>query len=424
MVDPQENKPVQSGVRPHRQLLYIGPETDELRRMTVQAGVFGVELITIPDVNALSAPVEQPAPALVICSTGDVEAGKARFDRMKTVRGMFAERVPVVALSSEDNLAERLGVVRAGGSGLLVPPFSTDALIELLDHLVGQEDDFPPRALVLSSSVTLGSLYAVQLERSGMEVELVSDLNEFLTILQEFGPDLVVMDTEFDECNAAELSQVVRQSGAAPTLPVLIVAEEGFVLFEDDVFTRKVTAANLVRMAYVRAERFRAMRRVSMMDGVTGLLNPSAIRENLVREFLRAKREKTSLCLAVLDLDRFKQINDQFGHAAGDRIMRSLAYLLRQRLRRSDIIGRLAGEEFAVLLPNTSLAAARILMDDLRLSFSRLRHPIGQFEIALTFSCGLAAFPGVNDATDLLEAAGMGLRRAKDHGRNRVMSVE
>ena len=112
------------------------------------------------------------------------------------------------------------------------------------------------------------------------------------------------------------------------------------------------------------------------------------------KELAQAMRRHVPVSLTMLDIDRFKSINDHYGHLAGDRVIKSLARLLQQRLRQSDVIGRYGGEEFLILMYDMTGQKAQSLMDKLRDDFAQLRHQASEELFQATFSCGIARFRG------------------------------
>ncbi|MDH7571872.1 MAG: GGDEF domain-containing protein, partial [Armatimonadota bacterium] len=147
-------------------------------------------------------------------------------------------------------------------------------------------------------------------------------------------------------------------------------------------------------------------------------------KEALATEVARAQRQGSHLAFAMLDIDHFKRVNDTYGHATGDRVLRRLARLLQQRLRRTDIIGRYGGEEFSVIMVDTRATAALQVLDVIRETFSHIQHPCGDARFIVTLSGGVAGFPECDSAATLNEAADRALYRAKQAGRNRLVLAQ
>ncbi len=167
------------------------------------------------------------------------------------------------------------------------------------------------------------------------------------------------------------------------------------------------------------------LKRLATTDALTGLLNRRVFLDEVAQELQRYRRHGHEGALLMLDLDHFKRVNDRYGHALGDEVLVRVSAALRERLRLTDRIGRLGGEEFAVLLPETGPEGALALAQALREAVGAQRVPTPDGPLGVTVSIGLSAFaPGETDAGPLLGRADRALYRAKDQGRNRVVVAE
>lgn len=164
--------------------------------------------------------------------------------------------------------------------------------------------------------------------------------------------------------------------------------------------------------------------RIGTIDPLTGAYNRRAFLKHAERELARAQRNGAPLTLLLLDLDRFKRVNDTFGHLAGDALLRLFSETVTARLRRTDLFGRYGGEEFCVLLPDTDRSGAAALAEALRRDVAARPLPFQGQEIAASVSIGIAACRSGEDLDAALAAADLALYRAKRNGRNQVMVEE
>lgn len=164
------------------------------------------------------------------------------------------------------------------------------------------------------------------------------------------------------------------------------------------------------------------LRETSRTDGLTEILNRRGFEETFGTELARARRTGDALCIAVGDIDHFKLINDRFGHAAGDAALAAVAGRLHECCRGTDVLARIGGEEFALVMPQTDIGEALILAERLRRAVALVRDPGGE---PLTISLGVAecARPEEADPDALLRAADRALYAAKDAGRDRVLAA-
>ncbi|MEJ8570248.1 diguanylate cyclase [Microbaculum marinum] len=169
----------------------------------------------------------------------------------------------------------------------------------------------------------------------------------------------------------------------------------------------------------VRQQRDAAIK-ASYTDDLTGVTNRRFAMARIADMLEHRTGDGQSGCLAILDLDHFKQINDRFGHHTGDMVLRDFTGLVRRFVRRTDCFGRLGGEEFALVLPDTSEAQAVLIIERI-LSTVRRSRPLGaQTDLAYTFSAGVAAARTRDTVTDLYARADDALYSAKEAGRNRI----
>ena len=157
-------------------------------------------------------------------------------------------------------------------------------------------------------------------------------------------------------------------------------------------------------------------------DYLTQLLNRRGLARAYQAEANRADRAKEPLCIALLDVDNFKHLNDSFGHAAGDEALVHLSRVVRESIRPSDSIARWGGEEFVILLPETNLDGAVVTMQRVQRALTRRYYMHNHERVLITFSAGVAQRLGAESQDDVLARADRALYKAKAAGRNRVMA--
>lgn len=197
------------------------------------------------------------------------------------------------------------------------------------------------------------------------------------------------------------------------------VAKNGFEV--EDVRPLE-SVADICAAAIQNANYFERMRQLAYVDGLTGIHNRRYFEMRIIEELERAARFQGRMAVIMVDIDHFKKLNDEFGHLLGDEVLRCVAGILKQQLRKMDMVCRYGGEEFAVVVPETTGDNAIMVAEKLRRQIES--HPFPGVPRPVTISCGVADYP-LHGATrdEVVAAADGALYRAKQSGRNRVVTA-
>jgi diguanylate cyclase (GGDEF)-like protein len=163
---------------------------------------------------------------------------------------------------------------------------------------------------------------------------------------------------------------------------------------------------------------------LSKRDDLTGVFNRRYLIESMTYEISRSRRYNTPLSFAMFDLDHFKDINDTYGHTTGDFVLKQFTSLMKKRTRKTDVLGRYGGEEFAIVLTETELESAIFFCEEIKELVSNFEFGFEHSPIKMTTSAGIASFAGKMELNDLIDMADKGLYKAKEAGRNRIVSLQ
>ena len=273
-------------------------------------------------------------------------------------------------------------------------------------------------------------ILAKRLRAAGHDVTLVANGAEAWEILQAEPPEVLLTDWMMPRRDGAELCRMVK---ADPSLRavycILLTAKDrvddkvaaldggadDYLLkpCDDNELLARVRTGLRVHRLYARLEE------VSVTDGLTGLRNRRYFDQRLEEEVSRARRYGTPLCLVMVDLDRFKSINDEHGHPAGDEVLRAVGKLLLERCRAGEVASRYGGDEFAVLLPNTTLPGARAFARSLEEGLEALHERLADPErLRVAGSAGCAILGPGEEARGLVQAADRALYARKQQRRD------
>ena len=284
------------------------------------------------------------------------------------------------------------------------------------------------RILLVEDDSNVVRMLSRRLQRAGYEVEAVSTI-EAARKAGEW--DIAILDRRLPDGDGLDFCGELRIIRPHAYLVVLTGDDrdhsklKAFAAGADDYITKPFNFDELearIRAGARIVNLQKKLQKLSMTDSLTSLRNRRAFDEHLSGAFEQARRYDRPLSLALIDVDRFKPINDTFGHDTGDAVLRGVAQLLAGRIRQADFLARVGGEEFGVVLPETSLFEGLQFAEKLRANLAASAIRVGDEEHQITVSIGLVNIPHsqVRDASELYRAADQALYRAKANGRNRV----
>lgn len=291
-------------------------------------------------------------------------------------------------------------------------------------------EDRPPLVLIADDDRVTRAMVSSWLGRAGYEVVAASDGDEALEIAAARLPDLLLVDVTMPGLDGYEVCRAVQAASDVPPPVIFLTAHAqtdarvaGLDAGAVDYVVKPFDMDELI--ARVRAAlRTKAVRdgfiEQATRDGLTGLYNRREIDAQLSGAVSLAQRHERPLACLMLDIDHFKQINDRFGHAAGDEVLRQVAKRIIAASRTSDVLGRYGGEEFALVLPEAEAQDAVTAGDKLRRVLSETPIDCHGVEVAITASVGVAVWSEPMTPAALYAAADHALYRAKEQGRNRT----
>ncbi|MDP2168727.1 MAG: diguanylate cyclase [Thermodesulfovibrionales bacterium] len=413
-------------------LLYLCDDDEFLiENLSLQISHFGYEVKGFNRASELRSAVRKAVPSAIVMDITFPEGEMEGIDSVREIK-KGCPHVPVVFMSNRNDLNTRIRAVQSGGNAYVLKPLNVAGLIDMLDALTKDAHTSAPyRVLIIDDDPDLASYYSMVLKQASIDARVVTDPFGVMAHLIEFNPDLILMDMYMPGCDGFELSKVIRQIESFVSIPIVFLSSETDIekqltamsMGGDDFLTKPIEPEHLVSSVRSRAERMRIIRSFMDRDSLTGLLNHTKTKEHLDIMTERASRQNVPLAFAMIDIDRFKSVNDTYGHPTGDRVISSISRLLQQRLRKTDVIGRYGGEEFAVIFADTDIQHARRILDEIRESFAKVRHHSDKGEFSVTFSCGIASFPHFGNAKAVTIAADNALYEAKRSGRNKVVSA-
>jgi diguanylate cyclase (GGDEF)-like protein len=301
--------------------------------------------------------------------------------------------------------------------------------------------DKPFSVFVVDDDPSEIDLISFMLSQNGFEVTTASSGKEYLEKIKKETPDIIILDVMMPEISGLELLRQIRQDPKTMAIPILLVSAlsdtedivKGLQEGANDYITkpfnipvllaRVKTHLKIGTLVKQLATQTEILSKMAALDELTGIYNRRTMFDLLTSELERSKRYQRFLSILMMDIDHFKNVNDQFGHSFGDHVLREFVKRVDQTLRSNDTLCRYGGEEFCAILPETNAENAMKVGERVRLSIDQIPFSIKKEEISITLSIGVTTLIPLShiSASQLLEFSDKALYQAKEKGRNQVV---
>lgn len=427
----------QTGKKQDARIIYIyEPASDvapeEVEQFISSLGYFHISARHITNKDALIATATRLPPVCLILGDGvePEDAGEIIY-KIKT---SCPQEVPVLFAQTLDTPEQRMMVARLGADGFYAKPVNLPKMVDHIDKLFTTRSAMIAyRALLVDSDDEQAKEHASTLRRNGFDVERVSSPEQVINALKHLQADVVITEAEHETFTGMEVAAMLRQHDLYSWMPVVILANyvtaqmrlDAIRVSNVDIMPKPIGGKLLVDVATSEVHKSRMIRSTMMNDSLTGLYNHTATKRLLDSEVAQSKRTKLPICFVMLDIDHFKQVNDEHGHPTGDKVIVTLAALLKRSLRKADIVGRYGGEEFSLILPDTELQEAVSVIEKIRQNFEKVVHTSYEGTTFLcTLSAGICQMKDSSTAEDMISEADTALYKAKAAGRNTIKTTK
>lgn len=334
----------------------------------------------------------------------------------------------VISHSGLFNFEMRLAAVRAGVVDFIVKPTSILGVIEKINRVLNLQKTRDYRIVFIDDHKLMGEFYQTLLEDAQCEVYFMDSVEQMFSCLDDIHPDLFLLDMNMPGVSGLDAAKMIRQQKQFDFTPIVFLTgdeqlETKLAALQggaEDVISKSTPPALVIDLLLTRLKRSLGVREFVSKDSLTGLLNHGQIMEAAMNSFRLAHRQKSNASVAMLDLDRFKSVNDTYGHAAGDKVLSGLGQLLSRSLRTTDYIGRYGGEEFMIVLVGASPEESIEKLNSIKDAFSAIDFEFKDTVFRATFSIGLADLAKNDSLPHAINQADQALYASKVGGRNKI----
>ncbi len=360
-----------------------------------------------------------------------LKGGESAFEFAQRLRALPGyQALPIGFISVDSSVPQRIAAVHAGGSLFLDKPLTSPAFQAAVRRLIPSENIQRPKILVVDDDEDFLIHMKMLLTSENIEVSVLQSAQNIVEDVTDFRPDMILLDVVMDKVGGFDACRVLRSTEAWRDIPILMLTVYGnrkmlvrsFAAGADDFVQKPIIKEELMARIRLRLERIQMYRERADTDALSGLPTRRPFLELFKMRLAEGIRFDRTVSLCLLDLDHFKNVNDTYGHLAGDRVLSAMGLLLSSRFRTMDVRGRWGGEEFVVVFYGEEAETSKMIINRVLKEFREMtfQGDHGE-EFHVTFSAGIVTFPIDGRAVEeLFRAADRKLYAAKRAGRNTI----
>ncbi|MEI2579304.1 response regulator [Scytonema sp. PRP1] len=339
----------------HGLLMVIDDDAVLTERIKLEATVWGFQVEVAQNLTAASEAIASNPPDVILLDLMFAEPAESGLAFLAQLRNQYPA-IPVIVLTGRNSLTDRLEVARLGGHAFVHKSVPSSEILRAVTQVLNHTQTVQAKVMVVDDDpIVLVSLSAL-LEPWGLDVITLAEPQKFWQVLETSLPDLLILDVKLPDFNGVELCQIVRNDPQWSQLPVLFLSacndvetvHQVFTAGADDYIQKPIVEPELIARVLNRLERTKIHRDLAEIDQLTGLTNRRKSIQQLTNLLYLAERHRQPFCFMLLDLNNFKQVNEQYGYDSGDMVLSRFGKLLKQSLQGSDILSRWGSEEFVI----------------------------------------------------------------------------
>ncbi len=414
-------------------LLIVDADRQLAQQLMNEAVDWGFRSAIATTLSEAETKIEQDAPTVVLLDP-DITHPTTESLRLLAKLSHQTPSVPVLVLTSHDQLTDRLEVAQLGGHSFLHKPLPPAQVLKAIAQAAQQAETAKQRVMVVDDDLQILATLKEFLEPWGLSVTTLNNPQQFWETLKSCSPDLLILDVKMPAVSGVELCNIIRNNSRWGRLPIIFltahtdaaIVNQMFSVGADDFVSKPIVGPELVSRIINRLERLKLLQNAAETDYLTKLSNRHKSTQDLNKYLQLANQQDQSLCLAVLDLDNLKQINDRHGYNTGDMVMRQWGQLLRQTFRQNAVVARWESDEFVVALSNMIKADGIQRLTQLLATLHHRQFVApDQTQFRIAFSAGIAQYPdNGTDLPSLYQAASEALHQSKIAGCACIFSAE